>query len=185
MDGDLLGQVLSPLMTAALAGLAVLLRDWRQSRRWEHRRDRILTQGRAEIGYIQDWLEAYGQVSAADPAAESRTTRAVTDLERSYAGVWRELARAEAERPGHRSMSWWVSVLLLRGVRRPWARLVRVVYLVSLVGAVLAAVVWIPLGIDYGDPDVAFEVVVAVLTTGLLAVPVALLHWLARSLDRP
>lgn len=185
MNEELVGQAVAPVVTAALAGVAVLLRDWRLSKRWEQQRDRIVAQGRADVGYINDWLVAHGQVAAADPDAEARTTRAVKDLERSYIAVSRQIALAEAARPEGKSGQSRVRSLLLRGLTRPWARVVRVAYYLDCAVSAFFLMFFIPSIFDSSDSySPSTSLLGTAMATVVFALPVILLHRLARRLER-
>lgn len=185
MDAQVIATIVGPVLTAALAGLGLLLKEWRTRRRWEHRRDEILDQGRKQVAFISDWVVAYGHVTGPGGSQEAPLTQARRDLDAIYEQVATQTRSAAEQRPDRRTRADYVSILLLRGVRRPWARVSRVFYFAFLGTAVFSGVIMTTF--SFTDDELPFvqQLAAAVMVTGVYLVPVALLHVLTRHLDRP
>ncbi|WP_109473591.1 hypothetical protein [Ornithinimicrobium cavernae] len=179
---QILALALGPLLTAAIAGLGVLLQEWRTQRRWENRERLILEHGLHEVSFIAQWSQAHATLADGDPERDHRVARALADLERAYLSVEEKLRAVQAERPERSDLVSFGRSLLLLGVRRRWARAVRVTYYLGLGWVAVSSVVMMT--VDAGT-GLAAQVLIAVLLTSVYALPVWGLHRLTRWLDRP
>jgi hypothetical protein len=185
VPAELVVAVVGPLLTAVLAGSGLLLKEWRNRRRWEHRRNEILEQGRREVAFISDWVLAYDNLKVPDPDREPLVARARRDLDELYDSVTSKTRQAAEQQPARRSRVAYLRSVLLVGVRRPWAKVSRVLYLATLGFALMSGALLVSFSI--GDTGIALGTAVgtAVFITGFLLIPAALLHVLTRYLDRP
>ncbi|MFK5647505.1 hypothetical protein ACI3ET_13380 [Ornithinimicrobium sp. LYQ121] len=184
-DPDVVIAVVGPLLTALLAGVGLLLKEWRTRRRWEHRRDEIIEQGRRQVAFISDWVVAYDTLKVPDQDREPLLDRARHDLDEIYDSVAAQTRATAEQRPARRSREAYVRSVLLLGVRRPWAKISRILYLAALAYALLSGALLA--GFTLSDDEMPFytEIGVAIFVTGFSLIPAALLHVLTRYLDRP
>ena len=188
MSQEVVIALLSPLITAAVAGLGLLLKEWRDNRRWEHRRAGVLDRGTRQVAFIAGWLTAYGNLGEEDarsPEHRAHLERARSDLDAVYASVNAQVEEVEAHRPARTTWASLASSLLLLGVRRPWAKVVRVAYLGVLLLALSLGLMMATLSVEGSDVGWLAQVGIAVAFTVFYLVPAGLLHVLARFLDRP
>lgn len=173
--------VIGPLLTAAVAGIGVLINEWRTQRRWEVRQRAILERGLQEVTFIGQWSAAYGSISADDPQRDARVGRALADLERTYREVENGLNCARDDRPERWDLASSLRLVALRGVQRPGARIVRALYYLGLVWVVFASITMLAVDVDGG---LTFQVLTAATLTLAYSLPVWALHRWARWLDR-
>jgi hypothetical protein len=184
-EPDIVVALVGPLLTALLAGTGLLIKEWRTRRRWEHRRDEILEQGRRRVAFISDWVVAYDNLKVPEQERTSVLARARADLDELYDTVAAQTRAAVAQRPQRRSRQDYARSLLLTGIRRPRAKVSRVVYLTVLAFALLSGVLMTTLSFSGDELPFLAELGVAVFATGLYLIPAWLLHVLTRHLDRP
>ncbi|WP_122262719.1 hypothetical protein [Ornithinimicrobium cerasi] len=177
--------VVGPLLTALLAGAGILLKGWRSRRRWEHRRDEIIEQGRRQVAFISDWVAAFDHLTMPETDRTSATARAQRDLEAVYVAVTTQTRTLVEHRPVRRTRADYARIVLLSGVRRPWAKVSRVAYLAVLAFALLSGALMTSLSFGLDDVPLSGEIGIAVFATGLYLAPAAVLHVVTRYLDRP
>ncbi|GAA5163867.1 hypothetical protein [Ornithinimicrobium tianjinense] len=187
MSQEIVIALLSPLITAAVAGLGLLLKEWRDNRRWEHRRAAVLDQGTRQVAFIAGWLTAYGNLGEEQRGPEhgAHLERARSDLDAVYASVNAQVAEVEAHRPARTTWATLASSLLLLGVRRPWAKVVRVLYLGVVLLALSLGLMMGTISMDGSGISVLAQLGISAAFTAFLLVPGGLLYVLARFLDRP
>lgn len=188
MEQDLLIVVLSPIITAAVAGLGLLIKEWRDNRRWEHRRSQVLDQGTKQVTFIASWLTAYstlGEDQRHSPEHRAHLDRARTDLDEVYESVNARVEEVERQRPVRTTWASLISSVLLLGVRRPWAKVVRVAYLGVLTMALALGLLMATTSVEGSGLGWLWQVGLSVAFTAFYLVPAGLLHVLARFLDRP
>lgn len=177
--------VVSPLLTAALAAVGLLVKEWRQERRWEYRRDTLLEQSRKRVGFISEWAAAYERLAGERPDPDLPLTRAREDLSALYDTVSERLERLAEQRPRRRSVRSYARSILLTRVRRPWARAVRLIYYTSLVLALLLTLIVVPISFQQEDLPVLGQVAVLAIAVAIYFLPAVALHAVTRFLDRP
>ncbi|WP_152189777.1 hypothetical protein [Georgenia satyanarayanai] len=181
---DIVIAVVSPLLTAVLAGVGLLVKEWRLERQWEHRRNEILDDGRKRVQFISEWATAYGELALTEPERQLLAT-AREDLAALYRSVWEQAEGLAQERPERRSVRGYTASILLAGVRRPWARVVRALYFVSVLAALSMTAVTIAVSFEMQGTSAVSTIVVTVIFTAILFLPAVGLHALVRVLNRP
>ena len=178
---ELLVAVISPVLTAVIAGLTVVTRDWRLRRTATGFQNRAFEQATRQVTFIDTWLGVYSKATNKD-RSNGLLDRAVLDLEHAYATV---VVATTAEKPAdRRSASDVAKAVLLFPLQTSAARTVRVFYFILLllgllIPAMLASITNVsPAGFD------TFETLFLVLFSVLCLIP-AVLSWLvAQHLER-
>ncbi|MDO5740634.1 MAG: hypothetical protein Q4P07_10850 [Ornithinimicrobium sp.] len=177
--------IVGPLLTAVLAGLGVLIKEWRTRRQWEHRRDEIIDQGRKQVAFISDWATAYGNLDVSSGDRSEPLRQAQQDLDALYRSVANQIDKTARQRPQRRGPEFYATWIFLTRVRRPWARVSRVFYLLALGWALFSGLIMALFSVNDDEYPLSAELAIAFSVTLVYLVPVALLHILTRNLDRP
>lgn len=182
MDIQIVGAIIGPLLTALLAGIAVVVRQWQTARVRQDEREASLERRREQIGFIDTWLTAHQRVSGMDPQAQQHTQRALSDLEFLYQQVSVELRHPPPPARRHTAVD-AVKVLLLIPSHGGAAKTLRALYYIL----ALCGIGWTIATIStLGDSTdgVVLNIVVAMILTIVGFAPAALVAVIARAADR-
>jgi hypothetical protein len=183
VDPEILGALIGPLLTAGLAALAVGFKEWRRRRESADQRHETLQQATAEVAFIDAWLTAYAKI-ATEAEQRERAPRALADLERSYAAMTAS-NQAAAAAPRARTAADLLSQILLRRLRRPRAKVLRVFYYLFAVLGFLFILAGMSTSIRREGESLAFVILVGMVFTLMSFSPAILFYALARLADRP
>ena len=183
----ILAAFIGPVLTALLATGGVGLKHERSVRRADRERARIIDQATQEAAFINSWLSARDRLNLEPARLADTSARAMADLERLYATI-RSVDVAQDLRSGSGTFVRLLRASLLSTLRRPWAKVVRVVYFIYAGFVLIISMVVIAAFLDT-DPASAIEVASgiagAIWTIAILLTPAFGLWALARALDRP
>lgn len=106
MDQDLFKSVVAPvtvslgtaIVTAAVGGMAIWMKDWVNDRDREYRRSKILDRSMKTISFFDQWLESHAAVSTPEEHAQAKR-EAQRHLAKIYAAVEHAYLRNDAEWP--------------------------------------------------------------------------------------
>jgi hypothetical protein len=182
MDPEIIAALIGPLITAGLAALAVGLQEWRTRRQSLDRQQGAIDQAIKEVAFIDAWITAQRKV-ADPPGLRARSDRALADLDRAYE-VMAAVHAAAADAPPQRTGLERLRSLLLLNLSRTRAKVVRVFYLIFLVGGVLFTTVGMSEGLDTVNGGVYLSILTAMFFTLFCFTPAIGLFWSARLLDR-
>lgn len=135
LDPNIVAAILGPMITALIGAATVAARQLRRARRADEERSRIISQATQEAAFIDTWLSIYQRLEL--PEAERRRiqAQAIGDLERTYSTL-RSVNIKTDNRPRPPSFSRIVRAVLLIPLQRPWAKVVRAVYYLFILGAI-------------------------------------------------
>lgn len=184
MDPEIVAALIGPVLTAGLAAMAFMLREWRQRRETADEQHQTLRQAADEVAFIDAWLTAYAKI--ATPAEQrERAPRALADLERSYAAMTAShQAAASATRTRATGVDVLARILLLR-LRRPGAKVLRVFYYIFAVLGFLFTFAGISSSSFGTGEGLGFLILVGMVFTVISFSPAILFYALTRLADRP
>ena len=183
MDPEIVAAIIGPALTAMLAASAVAIRAWWARRSLADRQERAITRATQQVVFTDAWLAAYEKAAGAKELGEHRA-RAVRDLDRAYAEM-QEAVAAERRMSRAAALASPLRTALLLGLRRPAAKVLRVVYYVLAPFSVLFFLAGMGSLVDTGREDLLVGIGSTMLFTLLVFFPAALVWLLARLLDRP
>ncbi len=185
MDPEIVAALIGPLITAGLAALAVVFKEWRQRRETADERHEVLRQAADEVDFIDAWLTAYAKIASADQQRE-RAPRALADLERSYAAMAasHQAAALAATRTRTAGADVLARILLLR-LHRRGAKVLRVFYYIFAVLGFLFTFAGMSGGSFANGEGLGFLILVGMVFTVFSLTPAIICYGLARLADRP
>lgn len=106
MAGDMFGSVIVPVtvslgtavVTAAVGGMAIWMKEWMRDRDREYRRTKILDRSMKTIGFFDQWLKSHEAVSTPEEHEEAKRV-AQRHLAKIYGAVEYAYLRNDAEWP--------------------------------------------------------------------------------------
>jgi hypothetical protein len=184
VDAEIVAALIGPVLTAGLAALAFVLREWRQRRESADQQHQTLRQAADEVAFIDAWLTAYAKI-ATEAQQRERAPRALADLERSYSAMTAShQAAASATRTRTTGVDVLARILLLR-LRRPGAKVLRVFYYIFAVLGFLFTFAGISSSSFRTGEGLGFLILVGMVFTVISFSPAILFYALARLADRP
>jgi hypothetical protein len=149
-----------------------------------------VARAREQVSFIEDWLRAYQQLASPEMQAEARQ-RALTDLHRAYAVVDQTLAAVQTPKQPVNVRHVLSRLLLLQPLRTKTAKILRIVFYLSLAWLLL----WVSAAVLFGagiaasstdsllaDAFVGLGIFVLCLAIGVA--PALPLYWLVLASDR-
>jgi hypothetical protein len=184
VDPEIVAALIGPALTAGLAGLAVGFKEWRQRRETADQQHQTLRQAADEVAFIDAWLTAYAKI-ATEAQQRERASRALADLERSYATMTasHQAATIAASRTPT-GVDVLARILLLR-LHRPGAKVLRVFYYIFALLGFLFTLAGMSSGFRQSGEGLGFLILVGMVFTLLSFSPAILFYALARLADRP
>jgi hypothetical protein len=183
VDPEIVAALIGPVLTAGLAALAFMLKDWRQRRETADQQHQTLRQAADEVAFIDAWLTAYAKIATPDQQRE-RAGRALADLERSYAAMNASHQAAASATRTRTGVDVLARILLLR-LRRPSAKVLRVFYYIFGVLGFLFTFAGISSNSFRTGESLGFLILVGMVFTVISFSPAILFYALARLADRP
>jgi hypothetical protein len=184
VDPEIIAALIGPLLTAALAGLAVGFEGWRRRRESADLRHETLQQAADEVAFIDAWLSAYAKIATEDQRRE-RAPQALADLERSYAAMTASHRAAATASRNRTAVDLLARILLLR-LHRPAAKVLRVLYYIfAVLGFLFVLAGMTGSTFRRGGEGWGFVILVGMVFTLMSFSPAILCYALARLADRP
>jgi len=180
-DPEILAAIIGPLLTAVLAGVAVVARQWQTARNRQDEREQRLSRWREQIGFIDTWLTAHQKVAAQDPQAQAHTQRAVSDLELLYQQMTMELRNPPPVTKRFTALD-LIKVILLIPVRGGAAKTLRVFYYTLVLAGLLFMIATLAT-FTASEDGLAFDIAVGMVVTILWFTPAIIFAVLTKAAD--
>jgi hypothetical protein len=158
---SIIAAILAPFITALLAAIGVWWKGRRDRRDSDQERHRVLAQVHEEIDVIEAWIKAYALVVPHETKPEA-WSRAENDLESAYVRLTGSLdvSRGVETRPTFGQ--YFKVLLLIHSLQSRRARVIRILYYVSLGGVAIwvssIAIVGISQPSDWGSTVIGLVV---------------------------
>lgn len=163
-------------MTALVAAIGVVLKDWQQKRSRNQRHSQVLASATERVGFIRSWYETTSQVADCEELTRAKQ-RALDSLEEAYGALYEALAISHQE-PATRDIGLLRRMLLAYELPSLAARRARRAFHVYLGVWILL----IPAGL-YDDPTMSGweEIYSTILAIAAFALPLFFIHMFATS----
>lgn len=182
MQPEVLASIIGPLLTAVLAGSAVVLRAWQARRTRQDEAEESLDRRRQQITFIDTWLTAHHKVSGYDPQLRLHTERAVADLEFLYQQMTLELHHPPVRRRRFTAAD-ALRLVLLIPVSGAGAKALRVFYYILSIGGILFIIATMA-SLEPSPEGLGYDIGVAMFLTLIWAAPAVIFAALTQSADR-
>jgi hypothetical protein len=165
-----------PLLTALVAAIGVVLKDWQQKRSRHQRHSQVLAGAAERIGFIRSWYETASQVADCEELTRAKQ-RAHDSLEEAY-GALNEALTISHQESATRDIGLLRRMLLAYELPSLAARRARRVFHVYLGVWILL----VPAGF-YDDPTMSGwdEIYTTILMIAAFALPLFFIHMFATS----
>ena len=182
MQPEVLASIIGPMLTALLAGSAVVLRAWRARRTRQDQAEESLERRRQQIAFIDTWLTAHHKVAGYDPQVRAHTERAVADLELLYQQMTTELHHPPAPHRRFTALD-ALRLILLIPVTGAGAKALRILYYVLALAGMLFIIATMAT-FEPSPEGLGYDIAVAMFLTLIWAAPALIFAALTKSADR-
>lgn len=172
---EIIGAIIGPLVTALLAGITVLGRQWQASKRSEADLEQLAT----EAAFLQSWVAARERLRPLNVHEQQTLSTALERLDAQYRGVRIDQAKLRQEERTPTGVRLARGVLLLEIVGAP-AKVLRVFYWITLVFGVLGMILFIAVSTESSDNGVAATIFAAAILSAACYVPAVVMGIVTR-----
>lgn len=163
---EIIGAIIGPFVTALLAGMAVLGRQWQENKRSEADLEQLAT----EAAFLESWVAARERVQPLNPQEQQVLSTALERLDHEYRGVRQDQAKLRRKERTPAGVRLLRGVLML-DVLGTGAKVLRVFYWIALLFGILGTVLFIAVSTEPSDTSVGATIFAAAFLSLMCFVP--------------